>query len=383
MVQCNTSLIPESILNCFVFIEELINEKNQSIQCLEECSDIINYCEKANLLDSLENFYRNFASKSPYYQTSILVPLGIFSNCLLLLTLFNPTLTGTTFVFLKSLAILQLVQGGFVILKQGNIYPFIISSTMENKIMIVLVRLIKMFACMVSYFLALERFLAVCCSTKTSKFDFKKFFIFSIIISFAISCLYLEYFVGMYSLRYKDSDKGYYYYLAESTANNKIHFSIIYPILIFIQITALVSVIVFSIAVFRKLQLRDRQVSQMFSSVEAIKEHKKMLLLCRFQIIDTVSMSIDMIIFIASNTAYCLTRSLEYYTLDYGGCTLDSLEFNENLSIFDHIFAYIREIYTALAHAELFFVYLIAMKKFRMAFILTMKSFYLKVKGNQ
>jgi hypothetical protein len=139
-----------------------------------------------------------------------------------------------------------------------------------------------MFAYMVTFFLVLERFLAVCRPTKYSKLNINKYILTSIVVSFFIGCLYLEFFAETSLLPIERYDRSYYYYMKFEPRSQKVYFGGIYPLLLFIQILALLLLIVFTSAIVRKLQLRNRQISQMFSSVEALEKHNKMIFFCRF-----------------------------------------------------------------------------------------------------
>lgn len=128
--------------------------------CKHTCQEIKNFREYyLNWLFFYGNIFEPITS---YITHKAIVSLCIISNFLLLCTLFSSKLSWTPFAFLRIIVASQIIQGIFFLVNQGNLFPYIVDFVVTDVIVQSLMAT-KLFVCMLSIVLTIERFLAVCC----------------------------------------------------------------------------------------------------------------------------------------------------------------------------------------------------------------------------
>lgn len=228
--------------------------------------------------------------------------------------------------------------------------------------------------CVATFFLSLERFLAVCCPIKYSVLNGRKYFLLSLVAAVLIGSLELIQLYGqeaigvqsvlnetVYVFGCVDSDKCLFYrrYVAK--------------VIVSVKIAIIISVVIFGIGIILKLHRRRRQVANMLSAEAALREHQEMVALCRFQMIDTICVVIDTILSLSWNMFVTLVRYYEDFPFE-DECSYEAFVFIMNFTIVVGILNLPETVSPPLAHAELFPLYLLFHKKFRMAFVSMLKT---------
>jgi hypothetical protein len=300
---------------------------------------------------------------------------GIISNILLFLTLLSPILKGVTFIFLRFIAFVQIIQGLSIVLSlffeygiRANVWlvttPLFDSTNFAAKLTV----------SMATLFMTLERFVAVCLVSKHAPFKTKKFYFISFSVSILVGLLEYESTMeqrivsrvnsdNITNYHFEDNDFGKFHSLRDYVNYLMIVIRLMIVILLTIMGTAV------AVAIYR----RGKRMKAMMGSDASVQEHKEMLALCRFQTIDTIAMAIETLISVAG------TLSTVTFDMSIKAKVVCSFEetlwkyrieqvwkFLELISIFCY----------SMAHLELFFIYLIFFGKFRKAFIGNWKIFF-------
>lgn len=138
-----------------------------------------------------------------------------------------------------------------------------------------------------------------------------------------------------------------------------------------LEILILIVLVIMGICIIHRIRRRSRQIFNIMSTEAAKKEFENMVKLSRFQLVDTLIMSLD-VVFTASSSIYTFllkeVQAIKVVNLS-NPCALDA---RLGLLKCQTISAVIGTVYFALyaiSHAEIFFIYLIFFKKFQRAFV--------------
>lgn len=179
---CNSSIFKSLLVPTCQLSQKIIygSKTNESL-CQWTCDDLLSYCDRQrsfdNFIDTLYPIVHDLQYK--------LYHIGIICNLFLFLTLLSPTLSGSTFLFLRTIAFVQLCLGVLYYSHPGadpdksrpSFYDIV-----WPKIMKAIVVSGKFMLNTLSLFLMMDRFLAVWflnLSSRIKKWNY--FFIFNYI----------------------------------------------------------------------------------------------------------------------------------------------------------------------------------------------------------
>lgn len=316
---------------------------------------------------------------------SFSIPFGILSNILLLFTLQSSVLSGTTFDYLRIISVLQLIKTvlsigssefvdaftpyvdaipSFSVAWKCALFHLMIPSLMD---------LCRLMACLLSFFLLLERFLAVAVPHKFSKMDTKKFYRASSVLSFLVSCLELAR-IAEISIEQPNDQAAQNSWFGE----HAIYYTYLKPLIITIKATVVIFMIIFGLVIVGRLRHRSRQIVKMSSGETAAKEFQDTMSLARFQIVDTIVMIIEVgWTVVADVTISVLNTSINRQDdtpCDYRVKMAQVLGYR----ICGIFLPYSTNMMQSLGHGELFFIYLACFKKFRRGFLDMCRKVYMK-----
>lgn len=367
-VTCS-SVISDSILQQCFFLSPRISFGEETHGCTWTCSDALMYC--TSFIDSGVTYaaVEDMTVMSRWY----LVPAGIVGNLLLFLTLLSPALSGSTFMFLRFIAVCQLLQGVLVMLSIQGLFPESVELVLAG-IGSQLAVMVKMTVSMAALFLTLDRCLAVCLPAKYAVVSNRKFTWVAFGVSLVVGSIQLV-SLAEYSVVESVVENRTRYELSRNSFGRRIDDEYLLRAIAAIRVTILVLMLLLGSAIIVQLLRRDRKVTGMMSSEAALKEHREMILLCRFQAVDTAVMIMD----VGLSTAIELTqiiwwkfiKELWIFTLT---CSLSERLWYLKLKTAGLILQATANVLLALAHGHLFFIYLIFFRKFRKAFLGSWRS---------
>lgn len=222
------------------------------------------------------------------------------------------------------------------------------------------------------FFLTLDRFLAVCSPSIFSKLNINKFLILSLSISFLITCLELEDLTERNIIGYNELNVTGLMLTVNWWGKIGVNDFYMVKIIILVKFCILISMISCGSAIVYKLRQRGRRVIDMVSADQAKKELREMIDLCRFQMLDTVIMALDV----------CLSLSTSLYTIVTNNitdhCSYEEATYDYYLKATRTGLDYVSGIFQSFAHGELFIFYLIFFGKFRRAMADLSKSAFTK-----
>lgn len=359
-----TNLISDSVFEqCSLTSRISFGEETQD--CTWTCADTLKYC--STFIDSTVTRIaaEDMTAMSRWY----LVPAGIVCNLLLFLTLLSPTLSGSTFVFLRFISLCQLFQGSLVTLTIKDLFPESVELVLAG-IGRQLAITMKLAVSTATLFLTLDRCLAVCWPAKYARLSSRKFKWIAFGISLIVGSIQLV-SLAEYSVVASVSGNGTRYELhPNSFSQYRVYDDYLLRAIAVIRVAILILMLLFGAAIILQLLRRDRKVTGMMSSEAALKEHREMVLLCRFQAVDTAVMIIDV----------GLSTTIEMNQVVWWNYIPSFLTFHLSCS-FDEKMSYLKtkkaavvlqamsDMLQALAHGQIFFIYLIFFQKFRKAFL--------------
>lgn len=344
--------------------------------CTLDCSDAVYYCGWHLMLQQWsESLYKT----NQYIISEYTLPVFIILKIVFLLALrFLPGLTGVVFKFLRLIVLCQFFQSIFYLLSL-DIYPYhfsykgIVMNVMQN-----LVPAVKLFTCMSSFFLTLDRYLAVCRVPYYNTLAKKRFFYFSLLISLMVSALYWHFFFEVrLDSSQTNSSSSYSFALTSDSKSYQYRTFIFACTIVAVKIFLLFSMIFMGSAIAYRLKQRGRQVADMLSSAAAKKELREMEALVRAQMIDTVLMCLDIMA--------AITTDIWLIFINMKKAPTDKCAFNKNLyalnaSLAGGLFQIFSNEMHAFAHSELIFIYFILLKAFRRAVLKCVKNLFMKCK---
>lgn len=348
-------------------------------------SEIITYC--AYMAGYSDMSMQALAVVTQVYRT-FSIPFGILSNALLIITLQSSVLSGTTFDYLRILAALQLIK---TLLSIGSAdFGHVFDAYFESESILSaawrcalfqlmipsLMDLCKLSACLLSFFLLLERFLAVAMPHRFSKMDIKKFYKLTVASSILSGCFELIR-IAEVSTDQPDQHIVRYTWLGL----HAVYFTYVKTLIVSIKSIIVILMTIFGLIIADRLRRRSRQIMVLSSGETALREFRDTLSLARFQIIDTVVMIIEIgWAVIADVTISVLNSSIN--RLDDTPCDYEI----KMAQVFGYrlcgvYLPHSTNMIQSLGHGELFFIYLICFKKFRRGFLDMCRKAYHKA-GN-
>lgn len=370
--------------------------KTDEANCTWACQDLKYACDLDAWWLSVEIAISNYTNNLDFK----IYHIGVILNFLLLVTLLSPTLKGSTFVFLRVVAVVQLCSGLLYNTTPYGLFYNLWQSTASEAANLVTSSNWFWIGCwyfvakdimmtgrftvnVVSFFLTLERFLAVCKPQAYSKINPRKYFFIALAVSFPISLLEMEMSVTTtFWGEYLTTTDNITRFTCGSdpwgrTFNEKYLSYVIMTIKLFIAVCMLV----FSCGIIVKLLQRGRQVASMMDADAAAKEYREMVSVCRFQMVDTVVMVLDVLTMVAASLSSAVGGLMMDYMYGKGiTCSVQYKVYATYFLIFLDTFECTKHLSTATCHGELFIIYLIFFKKFRHAFVDVCKIFFGKAK---
>lgn len=192
-----------------------------------------------------------------------------------------------------------------------------------------------------------------------------------------IGCLELEKLTE-YTIVSTTTTIGNYTYESTSPAPNalgklKVYNNYMIYALLAIRIIMLVLIIIFGAAIVHKLRKRGRQVAGMMSASQAKQKHQEMVTLCRFQIIDTIVMALTVLVINVHK--FDLDRFFQlgharqtFFSYSYAMQNFYALAVTNSGKCGTMVFQ-------SFAQGELFLIYLISFKKFRVSVVTVLRTF--------
>lgn len=346
---------------------------NTTSGCVWSCADLALYCHA--FLDYLKLNDMSY-SKLTEALVSYVFPFGFIGNCLLFMILFSKKLSGSTFVFLQIIAGIQVFQGFLFLVGAGKVCPEAANISCQT-IALQLSYCIKLFLCVVSLSLTFDRYLAFCRSTKYAKADRRKLYLICLLVSFIPASIDAEYFAEFGWRPYVLNNRSISIYTVDRTSPwYGYHSQYVSAIVLALRLAILVLMSFFAIEILRQIRRRARRITTIAMADTAKREHANMVSLCRFQMVDTVAMVID----IAFSCSLDIMHIFRPPT-SFNRCSMDENMRQLNYDTVNSICQIILQINMAFAHGELLLIYLALFRKFRQASLHLLRSGYSRVTG--
>lgn len=348
--------------NCLVPSYAMLNEK-----IIENCTwsfDAIDlYCGwKSNF----DRFRITVFTASYWLCQTTLVPIGILGNALLFLTLAVSKMPGTTFAFLRLIALFLIGQalGSIGCTYEGYLFRGRMSHFWADmlglRVMPTVMRMSKLIVCVLSAALTFDRYMALARPGSYSKVSERAITRMSLLASIIVGCLEMVWLAEVSLVQ--DSDTVQLNWLGKHT----VYLLYVLPVILAIKVLVIISLIGFSVVIIRKLKERSLQVAALVSGDAAIKEYQHMVYLAQFQLIDMGMMIFD--VGAASSVVHLVGRIRKSYPESLS-CSFYYVYYTYRpLCIADTVLAAMGECVLAYAHGGLFIGYLACLKKFRAAF---------------
>lgn len=340
---------------------------NATSGCLWSCFDFVQYCHQYIRMRKFDDFAYVDA---PTIFAKYISPLGFLGSILLLLTLFSKRLKGTTFIFLQVIAFVQILQVSCFLMTvvtflQGDAWlaAIVVAGRVGPSLKVVI--------CILSLCLTFERYLAFSHFVLYSKVNTQKFLVASCFLSLLPVIMECEYFseCAWYQVELTENQTSFMYSLVRNKPWSGFYAKYISRALLGLKLIILFFMIYCNFAILWQIRRRKMKIFHIATAASAAGEYKNMVELSKFQIVDALVMIVDL-----GFSSVCDLRNFLAATN-----VLDQCSFSENFSkIRSHwivgICAAIIQGSSALAHAELFVIYLVFFRKFRAAVFDLLKS---------
>lgn len=341
---------------------------NVSSGCTWRCADVAHYCYRTAA--TTEFWYRvhSVFVTGPNLQVHLFAVIGLISNALLFLTLLSPKLSGTVFTFLKFITAAHLGQGILVIVTRGygiGYLPVHVKYFVEVMAAQPFLNSVKLNVVSLTFFMALDRFLAMAKATFYNTINHKKFIRTAIVVSFFIGCLEVEAVTEFLITFYTRDNVTQFMGTLNSWGRHRFYPRYLIHVITAYKIAVLLAISIFGLTVLAKLRERARRITKMVTAESAAKEFKEMASLCRFQLVDTVAMIFDILFSLCATLASTFAHlSFPYYV----SCRIEDKYYYMNVGLASDTLYFIGKVFEAFAHGELFLIYLLFFAKFRAAF---------------
>lgn len=362
-MDCSSVISNATLADCAKCGGRQQNVLVESVGCQSTCADLARLCNILCTSQSLSSKLGDMFDEDVFVYLSI---IGIFSNMCVFIALLSKSLSGTTFVFLRFIALVQVCQALFGILQTKYYYLADgLARSITQQVLYAATPGIKLTACMATFFLTLERFLAVV-YTNYQHMNITRYTIFSFIISILVGSLELL-CLPQFGITLTVSKNVTKY--SFKTFHTFFDQGIIY-VIVCIKILSIILMLAFTAVIIQRLWARSKKVAELVSTETAKRKHQEIVGLCRFQMIDTVVVALDTLISVSANVVPILSSSRNRVNSCYSDYAYDSV-----MRTVDNFMNVICDTNLSCAHFELFFIYLIFFGTFRRAFVSVVRNF--------
>lgn len=326
------------------------------------------YCAWAN---AFENFHSSILAGAYWLAQTTLVPIGILGNIALYATLRWSNMSGTTFKFLRVIALFLIGQalGSVGSTSDGYLFRSMYESGkmslwwcnfLGRRIFPTFMRLCKLNVCVLSAALTFDRFVAIAAPSVYNNWKEKRIYRGSMLASVLIGCLELLCLAELSTVQ-----NGMDIEL-NSLGKQRFYSDNVVKFIVAIKVLVILSLIIFSCVIARQLVKRGKQVAKLASGDKGLQEYQNMLYLARFQLIDMGVMIFD--VGLASFVVHIGNAIKRSYPSTYS-CSFSYMYYTYRpLATADVVLAALGDCVLAYAHGGLFLIYLVCFKKFRNAF---------------
>lgn len=375
LAKCNGTVPPDVMNRCqtYLFPTDIVLS-NETNGCKWSCLDAAAYCihrqDDMKIWESMSIILK----RDPDVHFNVLVPLGLIGNLLLFLTVISRKLKGAVFDFLQCVAFAQLCQGLSVILSRVDwlrLFPeYLKSATGNLDLSQRWIDAVKLNVAVLTFFVSLDRFMAVCTPARYNTMNPRKFFLISCCLAILIGCFELEENIErilvIVSKWPKDNTANVTASSTNSWAIVGVYTNYIRYVILALKMFIFICIITFTTSVVTRLRRRSRQIADMVTAATAQAEHKDMIVMCRFQIVDAIAMCFDL--FVSMRPIMDILNKQLIVNL-YQSCTFSSKMAAARFITANQITGHILQIFEAFAHGELFILYMLFFGKFRRAFV--------------
>lgn len=254
------------------------------------CPEVVDICKTQTDFSKLSSvityIYR--------HQNIFFSPIALLSNILLLCTLFSSEFSHTTFIYLRIAGIFQLFQMTSSVMNKDASHNHQYTTNFYGVVFYPahLTPFFKFSNFMITVFLSFEQFLAVCCTVKYSGLDRKKLFL-SVFAAMVVGSLEL-FPLAQYRITEKNNNGTSYIYFTIPQYMTQYHLvEYMEYAVTTIRLIGLITLVYFSAAIIKKIYSRKEIINSTMGQQSALREHKEMVKLCWFQVIDTFVIIID------------------------------------------------------------------------------------------